>query len=152
MPIKETKIDSQMDQPEGGMPIAKVLPALVVALVVIAGGSGAAAYHYYSQANELKTNPQLASQEETKALIARVSALIVLPTDEEPTIATVADPEKLKGQQFFVNAHMGDKVLIYTNARKAILFDPVAGKIIEVAPLSIGTGAEPQTAGANTEE
>ncbi len=152
MPIKETKTVSQMDQgAESGTPIAKFLPALVVALVVVAGGSGATAYYYYNQTNELKTNPQKATQEESKAVIDKVSVLMVLPTDEQPTIATVADPEKLKGQAFFANAHVGDKVLIYTNARKAILYDMVANKIIEVAPLSIGTGEEPQTAGASIE-
>ncbi|MEK7084254.1 MAG: hypothetical protein AAB932_03410 [Patescibacteria group bacterium] len=29
------------------------------------------------------------------------------------------------------------KVLIYTNAKKVILYDPVNNKIVEVAPLSI---------------
>ena len=68
----------------------------------------------------------------------RVSRLIILPTDEEPTIATVADPDRLQDQPFFDNAKTGDKLLIYTNARKAILYDPVSDKIVEVAPINIG--------------
>ena len=66
-----------------------------------------------------------------------VSKLMVLPTDETPTMATVSDPEKLKNQAFFVNAKVGDKVLIYTKARKAILFSPSQNKIIEVSPLNV---------------
>lgn len=132
---------------ETGGKLTRYAPVLAVVLMVLVGAAGATAYYFYDKVNELKGNPQKAAEEETRALIERVSQLIFLPTDEQPTIATVADPEKLKGQQFFANAHLGDKVFIYTNARKAILYDPVANKIIEVAPLSIGQ----QTAGASTE-
>jgi hypothetical protein len=96
------------------------------------------AFSYKSQLQALKANPQKASQDEVKTLVARVGQLIVLPTDEEPTVATVADPEKLKDQTFFAQAKKGYRVLIYTKARKAILYDPVANRIIEVAPVNIG--------------
>lgn len=79
--------------------------------------------------------------DEIKALIDKVGALMVLPTGEEPVVATVTDPEKLKQQVFFTQAKKGDKVLIYSKAQKAILYDPVANKIIEVAPLSFGNPA-----------
>lgn len=79
-------------------------------------------------------------EEETEDLITAVGELIVLPEGEEPTIATVTDPSKLRDQVFFSNAKTGDKVLIYTKARKAILYDPKANKLLEVAPLTV----EPQ--------
>lgn len=100
---------------------------------------GVAAGNYYYQYQLVKNDPQKVVQEESQALVAAVSKLIVLPEGEQPTIATVSDPEALKGQAFFAKAKKGDKVLIYTNARKAILYDPVAQKIVEVAPLTIGT-------------
>ncbi len=65
--------------------------------------------------------------------------LITLPEGEEPTVATITDIEKLKDQTFFQKAKNGDKVIIYTNAKKAILYDPIARKIIDVAPVNIGT-------------
>lgn len=61
-----------------------------------------------------------------------------LPPDEKPTIATVSDLEKLKDQQFFANARIGNKVFIFTQAKKAILYDVENNRIIEVAPLNMG--------------
>lgn len=81
-----------------------------------------------------------------KELVSAVGKLIILPGDEEPTIATVTDLEKLKGQAFFSNAKLGDKVLIYAKAQKAILFRPNENKIIELAPLN--NSASPSTSPA----
>lgn len=69
--------------------------------------------------------------------IAKVSRLIVLPADEQPTLATVSDIEKLKDQPFFTNAKNGDKVLIYPRSLKAILYSPSQDKIIEVSSVNV---------------
>ena len=45
-------------------------------------------------------NPEDSIQEDTAAIINSVSELIVLPEDEEPTIATVSDAELLSDQTF----------------------------------------------------
>ena len=111
---------------------------ILIALTIL--GIGSASYFYY-QYNALAKNPNKIAEQEVKSLVAMVGKLIVLPTDEAPTVATVADPEKLKDQPFFANAKKGHKVLIYTNARKAILYDPNANKIVEVAPINIGNTA-----------
>lgn len=87
---------------------------------------------------------QKAAQEEVGKLVAEVSKLIELPQEEEPTVATVTDIEKLKDQPFFQRAKNGDKVLIYTNAKKAILYSPSSKKVIEVAPVNIGTPSAQQ--------
>ena len=121
----------------------KVVWGILVILAVVA--IGAAAY-FYAQLNQLRQNPQQVAQEEVKSLVIKVGKLIVLPEGEEPTVATVTDPELLKDQPFFANAKTGDKVLIYTNARKAILYNPEENKIIEVAPVSIGAAAAPAPA------
>lgn len=91
---------------------------------------------------ELKQNPAKEIDKQTKDLVYRVSKLVVLPQNEVPTIATVNDPEKLKDQLFFVNAKKGYKILIYTNAKKAILYDPIENKIIEIAPINLGAPIE----------
>lgn len=72
-----------------------------------------------------------------KELVEKVGKLVALPSGEEPTVATVTEREKLAGQPFFASAENGDKVLIYTKARKAILYDPDTNRVLEIAPLNI---------------
>lgn len=110
-----------------------------IILLVLFLGASALAVYFYIQFNEIRKNPQKIVEEQARQLVSEVSKLIVLPEDEEPSIATVSDPEQLAGQPFFSKAKKGDKVLIYTNAQKAILYDPVAKKIIDIAPLNIGS-------------
>jgi hypothetical protein len=94
---------------------------------------------------QIAKDPQAIAQAEIKKLIEDVGKLIVLPTDEQPTIATVSDLEKLKGQEFFAHAETGDKVLLYSKARKAILYSPSRNKIVEMAPINLPTlPAEPK--------
>lgn len=112
-----------------------VLLVLGVAVVGLAGTT----LMFYKQAKTLKVNPQKIAQEENKKIIDAVGKLVLLPEGEEPTIATVTDASKLKSQQaFFTRANEGDKVLIYTQALKAIMYRPSENKIIEIAPLVIG--------------
>ena len=75
------------------------------------------------------------AERERAEIISKVGAHIVLPKDEVPTLATVSDPEQLKKYPFFSNAEKGDKVLIYSLAKKAILYRPVGDKIVEIAPI-----------------
>lgn len=129
------------DELNTSMSIGQKTLAGIVAVVMLA--SLAAAFYFYTQLNQLKTDPQKAVQKESRDLITKVGKLIVLPEGEEPTVATVTDTELLKDQPFFVNAKTGDKVLIYTNARKAILYSPESDKIVEVAPVNIGASEAP---------
>lgn len=76
---------------------------------------------------------------DTKKLIEEVGKLIELPQGEDPTVATVTDVEKLRDQVFFQRAQNGDKVLIYQNAKKAILYSPTLKKVIDVAPINLGS-------------
>lgn len=108
----------------------------VVFLVLFVFSSGLA-LRFHSELSDLKKNPQKITEGETRNLIKRVSKLVVLPTDEQPTVATVSDPALLKDQPFFAKAEKGFKVLIYTKSGKSILYDPVGNKIIEVASIDM---------------
>ena len=109
--------------------------ALFLILFVIVGGSIGAAAFYYDKYQEVRRDPQIVTQEESRYLAEKAGKHISLPQDETPTIAEVSDKDQLKSQSFFANAQNGDKVLIYAKAKKAVLYRPSEDKVIEVAPL-----------------
>ena len=113
---------------------------LVVTLLILV--LAVAAYYFFTKYQELKENPNAISEAEAVELSLEVGKIMMVPEDEVPTIATVSDPELLKGQAFFKNAKKGYKVLIYSQAGRAILYDPEAKKVIEVAPIDNGTPSE----------
>ena len=80
-------------------------------------------------------------QQEEEELVRKVGELIELPMDEKPSVATVTEPEKLGNQPFFVKAKSGDKVLIFTNAKKVVLYRPSENRIVEVGAVNIGQEA-----------
>lgn len=115
-----------------------VIGALV--LLAVAGSIVVLSTRYQNSQKEVKrlSNPQEAAKLETEILVSRVSKIVELPKGEQPTVATVQDVSKLQNQAFFKNAQNGDKVLIFTEAKRAILFRPSTNKVIEIAPVNIG--------------
>lgn len=79
------------------------------------------------------------AQKEVSSLVTEVSKLVVLPDGEEPVIATVNDPEKLRDQAFFAKAQKGDKVLIYNGARKAILYSASLKRVLDIVQMNAPT-------------
>lgn len=77
------------------------------------------------------------SQKEISDILKKVSELMVLPEGEIPTIATVTDAEKIRNQPFLMKAENGDKVIVYSNAKKAILYRPSIDKIVEVGNVGL---------------
>jgi len=106
-------------------------------ILILAIGGTITSVYYFKQYRALKANPNLEAQRETESLVASLSKLMELPADETPTIATIADKDKLKDQPFFAKAENGDKLLAYTKAMQAILYRPSTNKIINVAPIVI---------------
>lgn len=79
----------------------------------------------------------------TADVVQRVSHHILLPSGEQPTVATVTDASKVRNQAFFAEAATGDKVLIYAQAKKAYLYRPSIDRVIEVAPLAPNSATQP---------
>lgn len=122
-----------------------VLVLVTVLMIVIIGLSGGMYYMYtqYSSLQKKLENPTVLADEELNMTIDKVAKLIELPEGEKPILATVSDREKLEGQPFFENAIMGDKVLIYAQAKKAVLYRPSTNKVINVAPVAVNTSPTP---------
>jgi hypothetical protein len=108
---------------------------LLVAGIAILFGSLGSTYYFYSQWKKARLSSEIPGGEQAAEIIRKVSSFMELPNNEEPTVATVKDIEKLRSQPFFANANNGDVALVYSKSGKAILYRPSTNKIIEVAPL-----------------
>lgn len=108
---------------------------IFLVIILLAGAGTYGYFQYYLPQQAQKPTEEQISPEDT-SLVAKVRELMELP-EEEPTIATVSDVSKLKGQPFFDKAENGDKVLIFKNSGKAVLYRPSSGKIIEVGPVTM---------------
>ena len=131
----------------------KWLPVVFVFALLV----GSAGYIKYQQSkisklsteiDQLKKDPQSVAKEEVKALTDQVSKLVVLPEGEDPIVATVTDKDKLKDQPVFAKAENGDKILIYSNAKKAYIFRPSKNVIVDVLPVNLGN-TSPAIAGVD---
>ncbi len=124
---------------------------IVGLILVVSIGSSVYLFIQYRKAKSLLTNPQQSTKEQQKELVKQVAKLIELP-DEEPTIATVLDKDKLEDQPFFKKAQNGDKVLVFSQAKKALLYRPSQNKIIEFSPINLGETAGTSIASPSAKE
>lgn len=113
-----------------------IIAFFILSLLAIVGASAGMYYYYqYRTLSARVQNPGLEAQE----VLAKVGKLIDLPQGEEPTIATVNNADAVKAQPFFAKAQNGHRVILFTNARLAILFDEKANKLINVGTINVGT-------------
>lgn len=102
----------------------------VIACIFICAG-----VFYYVQHQNAAKDPQQAATQELADVIQKVQKHMYLPEKETPTLATVVDKEKLKSQPFFTSVANEDKILIYTQSKKAIVYRPSIDKIINAGPI-----------------
>ncbi|MHB8830741.1 MAG: LytR C-terminal domain-containing protein [Patescibacteria group bacterium] len=69
------------------------------------------------------------------ALINRVASLILVKSDEEPTVATVQDADALRKSSpiFYKDAQNGDRLLVWSD--KAVLYSTKLDKLLAVMPM-----------------
>jgi uncharacterized membrane protein YcjF (UPF0283 family) len=137
--VSEEKKIEEIKNPKKSFGRKFLITIIIIVVLGVVATSIYFAINFYLKAQKLESQNQMAAVGVVENVISEVGKLIVLPTDEEPTVATISDAEKLRDQPFFAKAKNGDKVLIYTKAEKAILYDPVAKKIVEVAPLNMNS-------------
>jgi hypothetical protein len=119
--------------------LPKFPPSLVmfilVLLLIIGGFLSLILYKPEWLGLQRRTTEEVQNEDEIKALVEEISKFMLLP-DETPILATVSDLTQVQNQEFFKNAQNEDKVLIFQNAKKAILYRPSEKKIIEVGFVS----------------
>ena len=129
---------------------------LLVALLILALAAFAWSFFNYQSVKkevEVLKDPSLAqrlNEEQTQELLTKVGKVLVLPQEKNPVVAIINDVELLaSNQDFYKDAHDGDKLIIYQNARKAIIFDEDANKVVNVGPVfynnADGTAQPPTT-------
>lgn len=106
----------------------------VILVVIALGAVAVAGIFFFKYTNTPSATPK---QDELSQVISEVGKVLLLPSNETPTLATVSNPAVLKNQPFFANALAGDKVLIYPTSKKAILWRPSTKQVIEVATVDI---------------
>ncbi len=119
--------------------------------VLLGAALSVAGYFYY----QYRHSAAVASAEEIADLTQEIGKVMLLPEGETPTLATVTDKEKLAEQAFFQNAENGDKVLIYSQSGRAILYRPSTKKIVDVTTVNVTqptTKTETTTAPQSTPE
>lgn len=107
----------------------------IVAGIVLVG--------FFYQDNISYQNPDTILDGEAKIIFDKVDKLAQVPQNETPTIAKVSNPELLKDQAFFAEAKKGYVVLIFSNAKKAVLYDPIENKIINMTTINLGDTKKP---------
>lgn len=118
-----------------------------IIILILALAGGALIYR------KIAGTPEARAKAETVKLVKEVKKLMLLPESDVPAVFDIQDPTLLASQQaFFVGAQKGDKLLVYPQIGKAIIFSPSRHIIINVGPVtfdqaknSAGVKASPAT-------
>jgi hypothetical protein len=109
---------------------------LVIVLVVILALIPSA---YFYNKSRTQTKDSVTQIQEVQK---KVGKHILLPTGETPSLIPALTQEqlnKLVSQTFFSQAKVGDEVLVYSRAGRAILYRPSIDRVVEMAPLNSST-------------
>lgn len=132
--IKKNKVEEKKTEKFGRWAIV----GLAALLVVVIG----AAVFFYGEWQRYRDDPVEAQedqiQRDVNKVVRKVGKLMFLPEDEVPSLVTVDNKDEInENQEFFRLTEDGDKMLIYRQARKAILYRPKINKIVNVASINV---------------
>ncbi|HXV27226.1 MAG TPA: LytR C-terminal domain-containing protein [Candidatus Paceibacterota bacterium] len=113
----------------------KVVSKLLAGLILVAAIAGGGWYFFNKGKQEFVIKPgEKLSEEQVSRLVQRVGRFLVLPDNEEPSVAAIVDAAALaERQSFYQGAKDGDILLVYSN--KAIIYDAVEDKLVNVGPI-----------------
>lgn len=142
---KITQKDSKLPEVKVKLDLAFLKAKYVVLFLAIAtgiAGSALAIYSYQKLNNSNTLGAQVIadserlSEKEIKALTEKVSQIAVLPENEIPVVLPITDLTKLHSNEFFKDAKLKDKILIFKQAGRIIIYDPINNKIVNMGPYS----------------
>ncbi len=137
-PVKNEFPQLNLDKKRGLLGIVRKWWWLIALGAVVLGALVFFAYNYFDTRSKLVN----IKDTEVQNLVSEINKYLELP-NETPTMATISEASKLKDQVFFKNAQNGDKVLIYSQAGRALLYRPSTHKVIEYSRVNLNTN-DPQ--------
>lgn len=120
-------------------PSSKRLNKKTILITLITGGlislSGVLYFKYQQVARNPQAQVEQKNSKETKDVVKSLGKILLLPSDNHPTIAKVEDVEKLKksNDKFYKDIQKDDYLILYPD--KAIIYRKKENKIINIAPI-----------------
>jgi hypothetical protein len=118
----------------------KVFGKFLLVLLFL-GLAGAAGYFFWQYKKAVNDTSASAALVEAEKITEKIKNLIELPK-EVPVVTEITDREKLQNQTFFTNAQNGDKILMYIQSQKIILYRPSLNEITGTASLFSESASE----------
>lgn len=111
---------------------------LTLIFVALAGAVGYFYYKYKTEQNRAQVFTSAETEAERKIEVKRILDMlarhIVLPDDEEPTVATIVNVDMLRERHpFYAKAKNGDRLIVYSGW--AVIFAPERDIIVGLAQL-----------------
>ena len=131
----------KQERKKGGKSRKKRLLTVVIIALVVFGGAGFAGYKYMNT----ESYKQKRAETATKNLVKKIGKLMVLPEGQDPAVFNIEDPETLVAQQaFFKGAEQGDKLIVYPELSRAIIYSPKRDVIVNVGPITFDQSLQQQ--------
>jgi hypothetical protein len=106
---------------------------MAVVLVIVA----IAAIFFATQFFASQSTPKTADDATKQRILSKVENLYMLP-EGTPTVAQVQNKDQLSGQAFYEKVENGDYLVVYDQAKLALIYREAADKLVNVAPIALG--------------
>lgn len=121
---------------------------VVAVLLVVAGLLGWAEYNRrltteelsraQQELAELKETTQSSRQEISEEVLQKVRTHFYISENQQPTVATITDVERLKQvSDFYSRAQNNDYLIIISDPPRAILYNPDENVILDIVPVTL---------------
>jgi hypothetical protein len=140
--VQQTEVSTGSHKKSGFSKKQKTILVMLGIIILILAG-------LYYRFNHSKASVEKRAQAETVRLVKEVRKIMILPETDVPAVFDVQDPTLLASQQaFFVGAEKGDKLLVYPQIGKAIIYSPKRQKIVNVGPVTFDQTKPASTTGS----
>ncbi len=106
--------------------VSKLTIILAVVTLLAIGAGGYFYIQYQSATNERSANAKI---------VERIAQSVELP-DETPVFITVVEKEKLSNKQLAAKVDNGDVMLIFSKAKRLIIYRPSIAKVADILGFS----------------